>query len=114
MGCARQVCVDTPSLTLDQIGAAASGVYPLFFCRGAEPTDEPTCVPYRDTYPDGTSATDFDGDGVPDATDDCPTVFNPPRPLDNGDSAMLTKQADVDGDGFGDACDAKPLDALVH
>jgi Thrombospondin type 3 repeat len=35
---------------------------------------------------------DGDGDGVPDATDNCPTVPNP-------------SQADADGDGIGDACD---------
>jgi len=65
-------------------------------------------VPYRDTYPDGTSATDRDGDGVPDTSDDCPDIFNPIRPMDG------PKQADVDGDGFGDACDAKPLDPTTH
>ena len=37
-------------------------------------------------------APDGDGDGVPDATDNCPTVANP-------------GQADGDGDGIGDACD---------
>jgi len=41
-----------------------------------------------------TSAGDADGDGVPDATDNCPTVPNPGSP-----------QADADGDGVGDACD---------
>jgi len=35
---------------------------------------------------------DTDGDGVPDATDNCPTVAN-------------AGQADADGDGVGDACD---------
>jgi tripartite motif-containing protein 71 len=39
-----------------------------------------------------TFALDGDGDGVPDAIDNCPTVYNP-------------DQADSDGDGIGDACD---------
>jgi Thrombospondin type 3 repeat len=38
---------------------------------------------------------DTDGDGIPDASDNCPLVANP-------------TQADKDGDGIGDACD--PLD----
>ena len=40
---------------------------------------------------------DADGDGVPDATDNCPTTPNP-------------DQADTDGDGIGDACDAPPAE----
>jgi hypothetical protein len=37
--------------------------------------------------------TDSDSDGIPDASDNCPTVPNP-------------DQADADSDGIGDACDA--------
>ena len=39
---------------------------------------------------------DTDGDGVPDASDDCPLVPN-------------ADQADADGDGVGDACDNCPV-----
>ncbi len=38
---------------------------------------------------------DTDGDGVPDATDNCPSRWNP-------------DQADADGDGVGDVCDNCP------
>jgi imidazolonepropionase-like amidohydrolase len=115
-GISRTVCIDTPSVTLAQIQSIGTSVYPLFFCRGQVPTTEPTCVPYRETYMNGVTATDKDGDGVADADDDCPAIFNPPRQLDNpgADGGALTKQADVDGDGFGDVCDAKPLDATSH
>lgn len=102
-GVAKQVCIDVAGVTLADIQTAAASVYPLFFCKGTTPKDEPSCVPYRDTYPSGTSATDRDGDGVPDDADDCKDVFNPARPMDG------TKQSDVDGDGIGDACDPSPL-----
>ena len=46
---------------------------------------------------------DSDGDGIPDTMDDCPLVFDPVRPLDDG------KQPDSDHDGIGDACDPLPL-----
>jgi hypothetical protein len=39
---------------------------------------------------------DSDGDGIPDADDDCATIPNP-------------AQTDTDGDGIGDLCDACPL-----
>jgi hypothetical protein len=39
---------------------------------------------------------DTDGDGIPDAQDNCPAIANP-------------GQADTDGDGVGDACDHCPF-----
>ncbi len=87
-----------------------TSMYPAFAC--ATPTNEPSCTPTRPTavadstvYAGAVTATDSDGDGIPDSTDDCPLVFNPVRPMDNG------AQADADGDGLGDACDPCPLDA---
>lgn len=108
--CSKQksVCIDTPGVKLADVQSAAGTTYPLFFCKGTTPDKEPSCTPYRDTYPNGTSATDQDGDGIDDSSDDCPTVFNPPRTMDSADD---TKQADVDGDGAGDACDNAPTDA---
>jgi Amidohydrolase family/Thrombospondin type 3 repeat len=111
----KQICVDVPSVTFAQIQSAGS-FYPLFFCKDAIPDGEPTCTPYRNVsgepaaqqYPDGITAQDSDGDGVPDAMDNCPSVFNPIRPLD------VAAQADVDSDTFGDACDKKPTDPSSH
>nr|MBA2540696.1 amidohydrolase family protein [Deltaproteobacteria bacterium] len=84
--------------------------YPAFTCD--VPPDEPTCVPSRPeavasstVYTGVPSATDSDGDGIADATDNCVSVFNPVRPMDGG------IQPDADGDTVGDACDACPLDA---
>jgi hypothetical protein len=102
-GVSKQVCVDAPGLKLADVQGAAASIYPLFFCKGTTPMNEPSCVPYRTTYPSGETASDKDGDGVPDTTDDCPGVFNPVRPMDG------TTQADVDSDGQGDACDPTPL-----
>lgn len=45
--------------------------------------------------PDMMQASDADGDGVPDSTDNCRAVNNP-------------DQTDSDSDGLGDACDAEP------
>ncbi|MFT3766682.1 MAG: DUF4215 domain-containing protein [Minicystis sp.] len=90
--------------------SVGNGIYPSFFC--GDPTKEPSCKPTRPAsvmgstiYTGDVTADDSDGDGIADAMDNCPTVFNPVRPMDNG------AQADADGDGVGDACDPCPLDA---
>jgi hypothetical protein len=51
------------------------------------------------------SRTDADGDGVPDATDDCPTIANPDQ-LDRYGSASGDACEDTDGDGTLDVDEA--------
>jgi large repetitive protein len=110
-GVAKQVCL------MGEVGknytmlkaAVGANAYPDFFC--GEPDNEPSCTPSRPASVDGSTiysgkptAEDMDGDGVPNATDNCPLVFNPIRPLDKG------MQANSDKDGQGDACDVCPVD----
>lgn len=109
---AKRVCtMDEVGKSYDDLKAAAgAGVYPAFQC--GVPTNEPSCSPMRPESVDGStiytgvsSADDTDGDGIPNATDNCPKIFNPIRPMDSG------KQGDADNDGVGDVCDPCPLDA---
>lgn len=112
---AKKACVkkDLGDKSLSDLETAAASVYPLFFCKGEIPTNEPSCLPMRGPMTNrpkvssysGITAGDKDGDGVPDGNDDCPSVFNPIRPMDG------ETQADTDGDGIGDACDKCPLDS---
>jgi cytosine/adenosine deaminase-related metal-dependent hydrolase len=110
-GTAKRVCLTSEIgesyATLASI--VGTGMYPAFAC--GTPMNEPTCTPSRPTsvagstvYTGAPSASDRDGDGVADTDDDCPSVFDPIRPMDSG------HQADADGDGMGDACDPCPLD----
>jgi imidazolonepropionase-like amidohydrolase len=116
-GVNKRVCVsrDLGGRGLPALTSANANRYPLFFC--GEPMNEPSCLPERNAtgslpspvvagstrYSGITSPEDMDGDGVPNAADDCPRVFNPVRPVDNG------AQGDTDRDGVGDACDPCPL-----
>ncbi len=110
-GTDKQLC------TQSEIGKSyaqlkASGeVYKDFFC--GLPDNEPSCEPSRPVSVNGSSvyggatANDPDGDGIDNASDNCPDVFNPIRPLDDG------VQSDYDNDGEGDSCDVCPLNADV-
>ncbi len=103
-GAAQRVCTADSGFSLAELASTADATYPLFACD--TPPNEPTCVPARPGEYDGVpNELDHDGDGVADGDDRCPSVFDPPRPLDAG------AQADADGDGRGDACDPCPLDA---
>ena len=107
-GTAKQVCLlDEIGQTLTQLQTSVSGIYPALAC--GQPAFERTCKPQRGaavngstTYAGDITLADHDGDGIVDVLDNCPAVFNPVRPFDNG------IQADGDGDGFGDSCDACP------
>lgn len=103
-GVAKNVCVERETgMNLAALKSkAGSPIYQLFAC--GTPPGEPSCVPFRDGEFTGLrTADDKDGDGIPDARDNCPQVFNPVRPLDG------KTQPDSDGDGVGDACDVCPL-----
>jgi cytosine/adenosine deaminase-related metal-dependent hydrolase len=110
-GSAKALCELTElGTSLAALSAHNASSYPAFFC--GVPAGEPTCTPARavsvagsTTYDGVPNDGDADGDGIADAADDCPHVFNPVRPMDHG------SQADADGDGIGDACDPAPLDA---
>lgn len=107
----KRLCVtregSANALTYALLVADSKSRYPLYFCDN-NPIDEPSCTPARDegdgiVYTGIVTEVDSDGDGVADDTDNCPAIFNPPRPVDG------FVQADQDGDGQGDECDRTPL-----
>ncbi|MCK6548940.1 amidohydrolase family protein [Myxococcota bacterium] len=107
-GADKLVCAqrETGSTIAQMRSAIAANAYDLFFCD--TPPNEPSCIPFRPGeagYGGVPMQGDQDGDGVSDALDSCPSIFNPVRPLDG------MSQADGDDDGAGDACDPCPLQA---
>jgi cytosine/adenosine deaminase-related metal-dependent hydrolase len=116
-GKAKAACVDVRTSAAPKLAElldAGKPYYPAYFCKNRTPDLEPSCVPSRaasqsvkgsSAYTGIPSEDDTDGDGIPNAADNCPKIFNPVRPMDQG------RQADADNDGIGDACDECPEDA---
>lgn len=120
-GAPKAVCLQSEiskNLAAFQASPDTKNLYPLFAC--GTPANEPTCEPARSAvgtafpvaavngstvYTGVADTEDADADGLPAASDNCPAIFNPVRPMDNG------RQLDTDGDGSGDACDPCPLEA---
>lgn len=103
-GVSKRVCVEreTGGSIAALRAAVRNGTVELFAC--GTPAGEPSCIPFRPgEYTGVGSQSDQDGDGIADDRDNCPGVFNPVRPMDDG------LQGDQDGDGIGDPCDACPL-----
>jgi hypothetical protein len=83
-------------------------------------TPTPTITPTATNTPPATatptitltpSGIDYDGDGVPDAVDNCPTYYNPDQknsdaiPLDNSAQIAGADKTIPNADRLGDACD---------
>ncbi|MEO1174973.1 MAG: hypothetical protein AAFX94_23400, partial [Myxococcota bacterium] len=73
----RSVCANAlAGATLSALEAAIVGAPELFYCTVA--ADEGSCIPSREGEYSGIATDDDrDGDGIIDANDNCPTLFNP-------------------------------------
>src|SRR5947209_3615967 len=112
-----------------------SGLWVLAACsfrHGTAPDDgvrafdapTPADPPARADAPIDNHPTDSDLDGIPDASDNCPTVANADQADDDSDGRGYVcyncphianaGQADGDADGVGDVCDPNPITTGDH
>ena len=121
------VCDEPPPPACEAVVCGCEDCCPM--CDyGVEPdmclhtTEEQWAECCEGEFPDAESCRlpdpDSDGDGVPDAGDNCPDAHNPDQADADGDEigdacdncpdVANPDQADADGDEIGDACDAPP------
>lgn len=84
-GSKKRVCLRNEiGMSYSELVELNADSYPISFCEGT-PEGEPLCVPSRpNEYPIHPVHLDWDQDGVKNAQDNCPKIFNPPRPMDQG------------------------------
>jgi len=68
-------------------------------------------LPPRDGVDEALAGADLDGDGIPDASDNCPEVANADQADSNGNLVGDACDADLDGDGIVNASDNCPKQA---
>ncbi len=94
----KTTCLPAPFNTYqDLANTVGTTGYGLYLCEALP--DEPHCEAYTLV----SSEHDQDHDGIDDANDNCPSMFNPPL------ADVGAVQADHDHDGQGDMCDLCPL-----
>lgn len=87
----RQVCVQKDTgYSLSQLYTVNKDFFALY--QSTFDGSEPSCTPARyGEYNGEITASDGDGDGIIDRKDNCPVIFNPIRPMDNGIQANTCK-----------------------
>jgi hypothetical protein len=91
----------------------SDGVFTVYY-------HDPLCDGDRDGQAGEDDFNNVDGDGIPNATDNCPQIYNPAQTdtdsdgfgdlCDNCPKVSNSDQADANADGVGDACDFDDID----